>query len=67
MIHAVLKGISDALSLEFGYGVYIEEIPQDLQVVDGVLHFFVNYDFYMKKTEEQTVMAELKSQINMKG
>jgi hypothetical protein len=38
------------------------------EVVDGVLNFFVNYDFFVRKTTEQTdAMEELHAEIEAKG
>lgn len=36
------------------------------QVVDGVLNFFVNYDFFTVRIEEQTPMGIVTASINMK-
>lgn len=37
------------------------------QVVDGVLLFFVNYDFFTRKTEEQTPMETMTADTEPKG
>lgn len=36
------------------------------QVVDGVLNFFVNYDFFTVKTEEQTPMETMTASTDVK-
>lgn len=36
------------------------------QVVDGVLNFFVNYDFFTVKTEDQTPMETMTASTDMK-
>ena len=36
------------------------------EVVDGVLNFFVNYDCFIRKTEQQTPMESLKASTNVK-
>lgn len=37
------------------------------EVIDGVLHFFVNYDCFVQKTEQTTLMGSLESNMNVKG
>ena len=36
------------------------------QVVDGVLNFFVNYDFFTVKTEDQTPMETMTASTDVK-
>lgn len=36
------------------------------EIIDGVLNFFVNYDFYVIKTKEDTAMETLEVQQNVK-
>lgn len=36
------------------------------EMVDGVLNFFVNYDCFIKKTEQQTPMESLQSSTSVK-
>ena len=36
------------------------------EVVDGVLNFFVNYDCFIKKTEQQTTMEILRASTDVK-
>lgn len=36
------------------------------QVVNGVLNFFVNYDFFTVKTEEQTPMETMTASTDVK-
>lgn len=36
------------------------------EVVDGVLNFFVNYDCFVRKTEQQTPMDNLQASTNVK-
>lgn len=36
------------------------------EVVDGVLNFFVNYDFFVIKTEEQSAMENITASTNVK-
>ena len=37
------------------------------EIVDGILHFFVNYDCFMRRVEENTPMETLQSRIGVKG
>lgn len=37
------------------------------QVTDDVLHFFVNYDFFTSRANEETPMNELESETTVKG
>lgn len=37
------------------------------QVTDDVLHFFVNYDFFASRANEETPMNELESETTVKG
>lgn len=37
------------------------------EVVDGVLNFFVNYDCFVYKVEEQTAMEEISENVTVKG
>lgn len=37
------------------------------ETVDGVLNFFVNYDFFVYKAAESDPMEELSEEINVKG
>lgn len=37
------------------------------EVVDGVLHFFVNYDTFAYRTKEETPMETIEHQSNVKG
>ena len=36
------------------------------EVVDGVLNFFVNYDCFIRKIEQQTPMESLQASTNVK-
>lgn len=52
--------------------IYGEDKPimgtqMNYEVVDGVLNFFVNYDCFIKKTEQQTPMESLQAGTNVKG
>lgn len=44
----------------------IRGTKRNCEVVDGILHFFVNYDFFTYKTEEQTIMDEMQSTTKVK-
>lgn len=37
------------------------------EIIDGVLNFFVNYDFFICKTGQQTCMESLESDTDVKG
>jgi len=37
------------------------------EIVDGVLNFFVNYDFYVYKKEDTVPMEELSESVSVKG
>lgn len=37
------------------------------EIVDGILNFFVNYDFFVYKVEKSTAMETLESKVNVKG
>ena len=37
------------------------------EMVDGVLNFFVNYDFYVYKKKDTVLMEELSESVSVKG
>ena len=47
-------------------GRKIREIERSNEVVDGVLNFFVNYDCFTYKAQEQTAMGELQVDTRVK-
>lgn len=51
--------------------IYGEDSPlmgtkMEYEVIDGVLNFFVNYDCFIYKAEQQTSMESLETNINVK-
>lgn len=49
-----------------GDGKPIRGTKMKHEVVGGILNFFVNYDVFTYRTEEQTAMGELQSNISVK-
>lgn len=49
-----------------GYSKPVRGTKMKHEVVDGVLNFFVNYDCFTYRTEEQTAMGELYSDTDIK-
>lgn len=52
--------------------IYGEDTPirgtkVEHEVVDGVLNFFVNYDCFIYKKEQQTPMEVVSAEINVRG
>lgn len=52
--------------------IYGEDTPirgtkMEHEVVDGVLNFFVNYDCFIYKKEQQTPMEVVSAEINVRG
>lgn len=37
------------------------------EVIDDVLHFFVNYDMFVNRLENIPLMAEFSKNVNLKG
>lgn len=37
------------------------------EMVDGILNFFVNYDFFVRKVQENDAMEELSESVSVKG
>ena len=52
--------------------IYSEDNPlrgtdENYEVIDGVLNFFVNYNLFLRKVEEETPMDDVSIKQNVKG
>lgn len=48
-------------------GDLVRGTKMNSEMVDGVLNFFVNYDFYVYKKEDTVPMEELSESVSVKG
>lgn len=64
----VAERMLECLEVITADGTKIRGTKMKYEVVDGVLHFFVNYDCFMYRVEQQTaVMEKVKLHTNAKG
>ena len=48
-------------------GGLLRETRMKYEVVDGILHFFVNYDFFIQEVGQEEAMGKMESHINSEG
>ena len=63
----VLESLYDTLELIEVDGDYIRGTNMTNEIDDGVLHFFVNYDFFTIRQEDETFMEHLEHSSGVKG
>ncbi len=55
----VAEGMTECLEVISADGVPIRGTKMKYEVIDSVLHFFVNYDYFAYKKEDSTPMEEI--------
>lgn len=65
--NTVLERLYDSLELIEVDGDLTRGTRMKSELVDGVLNFFVNYDMFVYKVEEQTSMEDLEISTDAKG
>lgn len=63
----VIARLQDCLEYVTADGDLHRGIDQSSTIDDGILHFFVNFLFYVRKEEEKTMMEDLEEEIEMMG
>ena len=63
----VLEDLYDALEIIDVDGDLIRGTNMTNEMDDGVLHFFVNYDFFTIRKTDETLMEHLEHSSNVKG
>jgi hypothetical protein len=62
-----MEGLYNALEVITVDGDLCRGTEMDVDVVDDVLCFFVNYDMYVYKNKEETLMENIKHNTTEKG
>jgi hypothetical protein len=57
----------DCLEYITADGYLIRGTKMSTEIVDGILNFFVNYDFFVRKTEHSEAMEEISENVDLKG
>lgn len=65
--NAVSERLFDCLEYITVSGDLVRGTKMNAEMVDGVLNFFVNYDFFVYKKEDTVPMEELSESVSVKG
>lgn len=65
--NSVSDKLFDCLEYITVSGDLVRGTKMNSEMVDGVLNFFVNYDFYVYKKEDTVPMEELSESVSVKG
>ena len=63
----VLEGLNEALEVIEVDGDLVRGTNMTSEMDEGVLHFFVNYDFFTVRKEDETFMEHFEHSSNVKG
>lgn len=63
----VSERLFDCLEYLTADGDLIRGTEMNAELLDGVLHFFVNYDFFVRKVKRQDAMEDLQERVAAKG
>lgn len=65
--NAVSEKLFDCLEYITVLGDWVRGTQMNCEMVDGVLHFFVNYDMFVYKVEPSDAMEEISKNVSVKG